>query len=90
MDITSTMKRRLRLEEKLMSQDKVDFLSCRLEHRFNLAVVPIFAKYGYLSWLLTLPIEPMRSNSSNNFDCRSLPQSAAAFGGALIEAPNKA
>jgi branched-chain amino acid transport system substrate-binding protein len=46
-DDTSSAESLLRLEEKLMSQDKVDFVLPPWSTGFNLAVAPIFAKYGY-------------------------------------------
>jgi branched-chain amino acid transport system substrate-binding protein len=46
-DDTSSAETLLRLEEKLMSQDKVDFVLPPWSTGFNLAVAPIFAKYGY-------------------------------------------
>ena len=46
-DDTSSAENLLRLEEKLMSQDKVDFVLPPWSTGFNLAVAPIFAKYGY-------------------------------------------
>jgi branched-chain amino acid transport system substrate-binding protein len=46
-DDTSNVETLLRLEEKLMSQDKVNFVLPPWSTGFNLAVAPIFAKYGY-------------------------------------------
>src|ERR1700728_3855017 len=46
-DDTSNAETLLRLEEKLMTQDKVDFVLPPWSTGFNLAVAPIFAKYGY-------------------------------------------
>jgi branched-chain amino acid transport system substrate-binding protein len=46
-DDTSNAETMLRLEEKLMSQDKVDFVLPPWSTGFNLAAAPIFAKYGY-------------------------------------------
>ncbi len=46
-DDTSSAETLLRLEEKLMTQDKVDFVLPPWSTGFNLAVAPIFAKYGY-------------------------------------------
>jgi branched-chain amino acid transport system substrate-binding protein len=46
-DDTSNVDTLLRLEEKLMSQDKVDFVLPPWSTGFNLATAPIFAKYGY-------------------------------------------
>jgi branched-chain amino acid transport system substrate-binding protein len=46
-DDTSSAETMLRLEEKLMSQDKVDFVLPPWSTGFNLAAAPIFAKYGY-------------------------------------------
>ena len=46
-DDTSSAETLLRLEEKLMTQDKVDFVLSPWSTGFNLAVAPIFAKYGY-------------------------------------------
>src|SRR5271163_2721358 len=37
----------LRLEEKLMTQDKVDFVLPPYSTALNMAAAPIFAKYGY-------------------------------------------
>ena len=46
-DDTSNAETMLRLEEKLMSQDKVDFVLPPWSTGFNLAAAPIFAKFGY-------------------------------------------
>src|SRR5215467_1511273 len=46
-DDTSNAETLLRLEEKLMTQDKVDFVLAPWSTGFNLAAAPIFAKYGY-------------------------------------------
>ena len=46
-DDTSNAETMLRLEEKLMSQDKVNFVLPPWSTGFNLAAAPIFAKYGY-------------------------------------------
>jgi branched-chain amino acid transport system substrate-binding protein len=46
-DDTSSAETMLRLEEKLMTQDKVDFVLPPWSTGFNLAAAPIFAKYGY-------------------------------------------
>jgi branched-chain amino acid transport system substrate-binding protein len=46
-DDTSNAETLLRLEEKLMTQDKVDFVLPPWSTGFNLAAAPIFAKYGY-------------------------------------------
>jgi len=46
-DDTSNAETLLRLEEKLMNEDKVDFVLPPWSTGFNLAAAPIFAKYGY-------------------------------------------
>lgn len=46
-DDTSSAETMLRLEEKLMTEDKVDFVLPPWSTGFNLAAAPIFAKYGY-------------------------------------------
>ncbi len=52
-DDTSNAETMLRLEEKLMSEDKVDFVLPPWSTGFNLAAAPIFAKYGYPDLVVT-------------------------------------
>src|SRR5271170_3379783 len=46
-DDTGSAETLLRLEEKLMTQDKVDFVLPPYSTALNMAAAPIFAKYGY-------------------------------------------
>ena len=88
-DDTSSAETLLRLEEKLMSQDKVDFVLPPWSTGFNLAAAPIFAKYGY----------PQLAVTANSMDEEALVKQFPTlffflnqpphFGGALIEILNK-
>lgn len=88
-DDTSNAETLLRLEEKLMSQDKVDFVLPPWSTGFNLAVAPIFAKYDY----------PELAVTANSNDEEALVKQFPTlffflnrpphFGGALIEILNK-
>ena len=88
-DDTSSAENLLRLEEKLMSQDKVDFVLPPWSTGFNLATAPIFAKYGY----------PHLAVTANSNDEEKLVKQFPTlffflnqpphFGGALIEILNK-
>jgi branched-chain amino acid transport system substrate-binding protein len=88
-DDTSSAENMLRLEEKLMSQDKVDFVLPPWSTGFNLAAAPIFAKYGY----------PHLAVTANSMDEEQLVKQFPTlffflnqpphFGGALIEVLNK-
>jgi len=88
-DDTSDAGTLLRLEEKLMSQDKVDFVLPPWSTGFNLAVAPIFAKYGY----------PQLAVTANSMDEEQLVKQFPTlffflnqpphYGGALIEILNK-
>ena len=46
-DDTSNAETALRLTERLMSQDKVDFVLPPWSTAFNIAVAPVFARFGY-------------------------------------------
>jgi len=79
----------LRLEEKLMTQDKVDFVLPPWSTGFNLAVAPIFAKYGYPELTTTagsLDEEQLVKQFPTLFFFLNQPPN---FGGALIEVLNK-
>jgi len=83
-DDTSDAQTMLRLEEKLMSQDKVDFVLPPWSTGFNLAAAPIFAKYGYPDLAVT-------ANANDETDLvKQYPtlffflNQPANFGGALI------
>jgi branched-chain amino acid transport system substrate-binding protein len=88
-DDTSSAENMLRLEEKLMSQDKVDFVLPPWSTGFNLAAAPIFAKYGY----------PQLAVTANSMDEEQLVKQFPTlffflnqpphFGGALIDVLNK-
>ena len=88
-DDTSDAQTMLRLEEKLMSQDKVDFVLPPWSTGFNLAAAPIFAKYGYPDLAVT-------ANANDETDLvKQYPtlffflNQPAHFGAALIEVLNK-
>jgi branched-chain amino acid transport system substrate-binding protein len=88
-DDTSSAETMLRLEEKLMSQDKVDFVLAPWSTGFNLAAAPIFAKYGYPELAVTA-----NSNDEEQL-VKQFPtlffflNQPPHFGGALIEILNK-
>ena len=88
-DDTSSAETLLRLEEKLMTQDKVDFVLPPWSTGFNLAVAPIFAKYGYPQLAVTANAndeEQLVKQFPALFFFLNQP---AHFGGALIEVLNK-
>jgi branched-chain amino acid transport system substrate-binding protein len=88
-DDTSSAETLLRLEEKLMSQDKVDFVLPPWSTGFNLAVAPIFAKYGYPQLAVTANAndeEQLVKQFPTLFFFLNQP---AHFGGALIDVLNK-
>jgi branched-chain amino acid transport system substrate-binding protein len=88
-DDTSNAETLLRLEEKLMTQDKVDFVLPPWSTGFNLAVAPIFAKYGYPQLAVTANAndeEQLVKQFPTLFFFLNQP---AHFGGALIEVLNK-
>lgn len=88
-DDTSNAETMLRLEEKLMSQDKVNFVLPPWSTGFNLAAAPIFAKYGY-------PHLAVTANANDESDLvKQYPtlffflNQPMHFGAALIEVLNK-
>jgi branched-chain amino acid transport system substrate-binding protein len=88
-DDISSAETMLRLEEKLMSQDKVDFVLPPWSTGFNLAAAPIFAKYGYPQLAVT-------ANANDETELvKQFPtlffflNQPAHFGGALIEVLDK-
>ena len=78
-DDTSSAENLLRLEEKLMSQDKVDFVLPPWSTGFNLATAPIFAKYGYPHLAVTANSNDEEQAGQAIPDAVLLPQSAAAL-----------
>jgi branched-chain amino acid transport system substrate-binding protein len=88
-DDTGSAETLLRLEEKLMSQDKVDFVLAPYSTAFNLATAPIFAKYGYPELAVTA-----NSNDEEQL-VKQFPtlffflNQPPHFGGALIGVLNK-
>jgi branched-chain amino acid transport system substrate-binding protein len=70
-DDTSSAETLLRLEEKLMSQDKVDFVLPPWSTGFNLAAAPIFAKYGYPQLAVTANANDESNLSSKSRRCSS-------------------
>src|SRR5215475_8775516 len=88
-DDTSNAETLLRLEEKLMTQDKVDFVLAPWSTGFNLAAAPIFAKYGYPHLAVTANAndeEQLVKQFPTLFFFLNQPKH---FGGALIEVLNK-
>jgi branched-chain amino acid transport system substrate-binding protein len=78
----------LRLEERLMTQDKVDFVLPPWSTGFNLAAAPIFAKYGYPHLAVTANAndeEQLVKQFPTLFFFLNQPKH---FGGALIEVLN--
>jgi len=88
-DDTGSAETLLRLEEKLMSQDKVDFVLAPYSTAMNMAVAPIFAKYGYPELAVTansMDEEELVKQFPTLFFFLNQP---SHFGGALIEILNK-
>ncbi len=88
-DDTSDAETLLRLEERLMTQDKVDFVLPPWSTGFNLAAAPIFAKYGYPHLAVTANAndeEQLVKQFPTLFFFLNQPQH---FGSALIEILNK-
>jgi branched-chain amino acid transport system substrate-binding protein len=88
-DDTSSAETMLRLEEKLMSQDKVNFVLPPWSTGFNLAAAPIFSKYGYPHLAVTANAndeEDLVKQYKTLFFFLNQP---AHFGGALIGVMNK-
>jgi branched-chain amino acid transport system substrate-binding protein len=88
-DDTGSAETLLRLEEKLMSQDKVDFVLPPYSTALNLAAAPIFAKYGYPELAVTansMDEEQLVKQFPTLFFFLNQPPH---FGGALIEILNK-
>jgi branched-chain amino acid transport system substrate-binding protein len=61
-DDTSNAETAVRLTERLMSQDKVDFVLPPWSTGFNLAVAPVYARYGY----------PQLATTANSNDAEAL------------------
>jgi branched-chain amino acid transport system substrate-binding protein len=83
-DDTSNAETAVRLSEKLMSQDKVDFVLPPWSTGFNLAVAPVYARYGYPQLAVT-------ANANDETDLvKQMPtlffflDQPANFGGALV------
>ena len=87
-DDTGSAETLLRLEEKPMSQDKVDFVLPPYSTAFNLAVAPIFARYGYPELAVTANSMD-EEQLVNNSPCFLFLNQPPHFGGALIEILNK-
>src|SRR5271156_3361996 len=88
-DDTSNAETLLRLQEKLISQDKADFVLPPWSTGFNLAVAPIFAKSGYPQLAVTANAndeEQLVKQFPTLFFFLNQPMH---FGGALIEILNK-
>jgi branched-chain amino acid transport system substrate-binding protein len=88
-DDTSNAETLLRLEERLMTQDKVDFVLPPWSTGFNLAAAPIFAKYGYPHLAVTANAndeEQLVKQFPTLFFFLNQPKH---FGGALIDVLNK-
>ena len=83
-DDTSSAETLLRLEEKLMSQDKVDFVLPPWSTGFNLAAAPIFAKYGYPDFAVTANANEECDLVKQLPDAVLLPQSAARISAAAL------
>lgn len=88
-DDTSNAETVVRLTEKLLSQDKVDFALPPWSTGFNVAVAPVYARYGYPQLAVT-------ADTNDETDLVKqmptlfffLPQ-PAHFGGALVEVLSK-
>jgi branched-chain amino acid transport system substrate-binding protein len=88
-DDTGSAETLLRLEEKLMTQDKVDFVLPPYSTALNMAAAPIFAKYGYPELAVTansMDEEQLVKQFPTLFFFLNQPPN---FGGALIEVLNK-
>jgi branched-chain amino acid transport system substrate-binding protein len=88
-DDTSNAETTVRLAEKLMSQDKVDFVLPPWSTGFNIAVAPVFARYGYPQLAVT-------ANTNDADDLvKQMPtlffflNQPAKFGAALVEVLSK-
>jgi branched-chain amino acid transport system substrate-binding protein len=88
-DDTSDAETVVRLSEKLMSQDKVDFALPPWSTGFNVAVAPIYARYGYPQLAVT-------ANTNDEAELvKQMPtlffflNQPGNFGGALVEVLNK-
>jgi branched-chain amino acid transport system substrate-binding protein len=88
-DDTSDAETLLRLEEKLMSQDKVDFVLPPWSTGFNLAVAPIFAKYGYPQLAVTANANEEEALVKKFPTLFFFLNQSAHFGEALIAVLNK-
>jgi branched-chain amino acid transport system substrate-binding protein len=88
-DDTSNAETAVRLAEKLMSQDKVDFVLPPWSTGFNIAVAPVFARYGYPQLAVTA-----NTNDADNL-VKQMPtlffflNQPAKFGAALVEVLSK-
>jgi branched-chain amino acid transport system substrate-binding protein len=88
-DDTSNAETAVRLTERLMSQDKVDFVLPPWSTGFNLAVAPVYARYGY----------PQLAVTANSNDAAALVKQMPTlffflneprnFGAALVEVLGK-
>ena len=88
-DDTSNAETVVRLTERLMSQDKVDFVLPPWSTGFNIAVAPVYARYGYPQLAVT-------ANANDEADLvKQMPtlffflNQPANFGAALVEVLNK-
>jgi branched-chain amino acid transport system substrate-binding protein len=88
-DDTSNAETAVRLSEKLMSDDKVDFVLPPWGTAFNLAVAPVYARYGYPQLAVT-------ANTNDEVDLvKQMPtlffflNQPPNFGAALVEVLNK-
>jgi len=88
-DDTSSAETAVRLTEKLMSQDKVDFVLPPWSTGFNLAVAPVYARYGYPQLAVTANSndeEPLVKQMPTLFFFLNQPSN---FGAALVEVLGK-
>lgn len=88
-DDTSNAETVVRLSEKLMSEDKVDFALPPWGTAFNIAVAPVYARYGYPQLAVT-------ANANDEADLvKQMPtlffflNQPPNFGAALVEVLNK-
>ena len=78
-DDTSSAETAVRLTERLMTQDKVDFVLPPWSTGFNLATAPVYAKNGYPQLAVTANSNDAASARQADADAVLLPQRAAQF-----------
>ncbi len=78
-DDTSNAENAVRLVERLMTQDKVDFVLPPWSTGFNLATAPVFARNGYPQLAVTANSNDAAQSRQADADAVLLPERAAPF-----------